>query len=339
MRIAQVATAATPVRRHNSGSVEALVWRLSRELVRLGHEVTVFGVAGSESPGQLVETLPGPYATNGSPDEWLLCEWLNLTAATERSEDFDVVHSHAYLMGVPLQPFASAPFVHTTHLMPGSDQAMLASAVDRGMVTAVSAYQWHRFPEVPPAAVVHHGVDEDEFDFDPRARDYACFLGRFLPGKGPAEAIDVARREGVKLLLAGPENEYFREVVRPLVDGDTVEYVGSVTGEARIRLLQGAKALLYPLLSGEPFGLVLIEAMMCGTPVAALDAGAVSEIVDEGVTGCTSRHLDDLGTALRNACELDRSLVRRRAVERFTTRSMAAGYLDVYSRLLAQGAT
>src|SRR5438105_10790886 len=146
MRIAQIATACTPVREKNVGSVEGLVWALSRELTLLGHEVTVFGVAGSEPPCELVATLPGTYAENGSPDDWQLCEWINLCRAVEQSGRFDVLHSHAYLWGLPLCRLARCPMVHTFHLCPYENEARLRSLVPDACVTALSAYQWSAFP-------------------------------------------------------------------------------------------------------------------------------------------------------------------------------------------------
>jgi hypothetical protein len=125
MRIAQIATLATPVREHGSGSVESLVWLMTRELVRLGHEVTVFGAAGSETYGEFVATLPGTYAAPGCPHEWQLCEWVNLCRAVEQSARFDLLHSHAYLWGLPLEPLARAPMLHTLHVLPGEDHARL----------------------------------------------------------------------------------------------------------------------------------------------------------------------------------------------------------------------
>src|SRR5215468_4168722 len=137
MRIAQVATLATPVRRERSDSIEYLVWLLSRELTRMGHEVTVFAAAGSEVDGELVATLPGPYGTAGSPDDWQLCEWINLCRAVEQSGRFDVLHSHAYLWGLPLQGLARAPVVHTLHVSPYDEEARLWSLFPDARVTAV----------------------------------------------------------------------------------------------------------------------------------------------------------------------------------------------------------
>jgi len=167
--------------------------------------------------------------------------------------------------------------------------------------------------------------------------DYLLYLGRFTPGKGPLAAIEAAQAAGMHLVLAGPENGYFRETIAPLVDGSRVRYAGSVTGESRSRLLGNAKALLYPLSEPEPFGMVMIEAMMCGTPVAALRLGAVPEVVDEGLTGCIVESPADLPRQIERALALDRRAVRRRAEERFSGERMAREYLGIYEKLIGSG--
>src|SRR5581483_9252221 len=247
MRIAQIATMGTPVSETNSGSIEALVWVLTRELIRLGHEVTVFAAGGSETHGELVATLPGPYATDGVPDDWHVCEWINLCRAVEQAERFDVLHSHAYLWGIPLGQLSCAPLVHTFHMWPHDNEARLWATQPEACVTAVSNYQWSHFPELQPAATVYHGVDVAQFTFQPQPEDYVCYLGRFMWGKGPTVAVETARNLGLRLLLAGPYNDYYREYVEPLVDGRMIEYVGPVGGAERDKFLGGARALLYPV--------------------------------------------------------------------------------------------
>src|SRR5437868_4000302 len=158
MRVGLVSTLATRVRQCGSGSVEGLVWLLSRELTALGHEVTVFATAGSEPCGELVATLPGLYGADGSLDDWQTCEWVNLCEAVAQSGRFDVLHSHAYLWGLPLERLARCPMVHTFHLCPYENEARLRALVPDACVTAVSRWPWGAFPELPPAAVIPHGV-------------------------------------------------------------------------------------------------------------------------------------------------------------------------------------
>jgi len=332
MRIALIPTLGT-VKRGTGGSIESVVWLLGRELTRLGHEVTTFGTAGSEVAGELVATLPGPYGQDGSPYDWQLCEWINHCRAVEQSARFDVLHSHAYLWGLPLDRLSRAAMVHTTHILPDADSIRLRRMYPNSCVTAISHYQWQAAPpELRPTAVIGHGVDAEQFTFSPEPQDYACFLGRFMGGKGPLLAIAAARRLGLRLLLAGPPNAYFREKIEPEVDGHTIEYVGRLLGTERDSLLGGARALLYPIKEPEPFGLVLPEAMMCGTPVAAVAIGAVPEIIDEGVTGCLASSPDDFDNAVLKALALDRRIVREKAMQRFSARPMTERYLAAYEK-------
>jgi len=200
-------------------------------------------------------------------------------------------------------------------------------------VSAISNYQWSAFPEFQPADVIYHGVDPARFNFRGEPDDYLCYLGRFTPGKGPLHAIRAARSLGMRLLLAGPRNEYFREKLEPLVDGHSVEYVGSVSGAERDRLLGGARALLYPCQEPEPFGLAMVEAMMCGTPVVSTHLGAAPEIIDEDITGYCARSVDDLARATLRTISLERQPVRERAMLRFSAERMAQDYVRVYKRL------
>ncbi len=334
MRIAQVATLCTPVRRDHCGSVESLVWLLSRELIRLGHEVTTFAAAGSETEGALVATLPGPYGQAGSPGDWQTCEWVNLCRAIEQSDRFDVMHSHGYLLGLPLEPMSKSPMVHTYHVQPATDQADLWRLAKSPCVTALSSVQWNAFPDLKPAAVIHHGVDPDQFTFQPVPGDYFCYLGRFMPEKGPLAAIEAAKAVGVKLMLAGPRNPYYNQHIEPLVDGLTVLYVGYMSGRERDQLLGNARALLYPLQSAEPFGLVIPEALMCGTPVVTNRLGAVAELVDDGVTGCIAASPADFVQQIRRSFTLDRHQIRKTAEARFTARRMAEQYAALYEQVL-----
>jgi glycosyltransferase involved in cell wall biosynthesis len=337
VRIAQISTLSTPVRRDGSDSIESLVWLLTRELAELGHEVTVFAAAGSETCGELVTTLPGPYGTAGSPNDWQLCEWINLARAVAESGRFDVLHSHAYLWGLPLQALCRAPLVHTLHVSAYEEEARLCTLFPTARITAISHYQWSSFPEFRPAVVIPHGVDPAQFSFRAEPEDYLCYLGRFIPGKGPLRAVAIARALGLRLLIAGPPNSYFRENIQPRVDGRSVVYAGQVNATERDKLLGGARALLYPLEAPEPFGLVMVEAMMCGTPVAAVGLGAVPEVIDEGVTGYYGQDVEQLIARLPQVLELDRSAVRRRAEQRFSGRRMAEQYAELYARVAREG--
>jgi glycosyltransferase involved in cell wall biosynthesis len=194
----------------------------------------------------------------------------------------------------------------------------LWSAYPKAPFVAVSKAQASLLRGLNVVGIVHHAVDGSAYRLCRNPEDYLLFLGRFTEGKGVLQAIEVARRTGLRLMLAAAENDYFREVVAPHVDGREIVYAGEVEHAAKVTLLGGARALIYPVQAGEPFGLVLTEAMACGTPVAALDRGAVKEIV-EGLPGVLA---------------LDRERVRAQAMERFGPDQMVDGYVAVYTQLV-----
>jgi glycosyltransferase involved in cell wall biosynthesis len=336
MRIAEVASVATAVKREGSGSIEQVVWTLSQGLLDRGHSVTVFGVAGSESPGDLVCTLPGPYGHPDVPEEWRVAEWVNVARALERADDFDVVHSHGYLYGLPLAPLCSVPMVHTLHVMPPQESAALARLYPSATITALSAHQWSEYPDLQQPRVIPNGIPSEAFTFTAEPDGYLAFLGRFAPGKGVVTAIETARRLGLPIHLAGWANDMYAAEVAPLVDGEAVRFVGPVYGRERDRFLGGAVALLYPITSHEPFGMVMPEAMLCGTPVAAFRVGAVPEIVEEDVTGFTVPVGADLAPAVRSALTLDRTLVARVAADRFSSTAMVLAYETLFEDVIRQ---
>ena len=331
-----VAPVAQPVPPRGSGSVELMTGLLTEGLVRRGHQVTLYAVGGSRTAGDLQPTFPRGYAEDPSMWPWELYEVLNLSAAVERAADVDLVHHQA--VWFPLAPaFAGlcpVPLVQTLHHAPGATEVALWARYPKAQFVAISQEQARLLQGVSLVGVVPHGIDTDAFPFSPDADDYVLFLGRFTESKGVLAAIDLARRSGQRLVLAAPENEYYREHVASHVDGVRVQYAGEVDHAAKVSLLGGARALLYPVQSGEPFGLVLAEAMACGTPVAALDRGAVAELVDDGVTGRIFADLDAMADGLQDVFALDRARVRATAVSRFGVERMVDGYLDVYRRLL-----
>jgi glycosyltransferase involved in cell wall biosynthesis len=224
----------------------------------------------------------------------------------------------------------------TLHHAPSEDEVALWRMYPEAPFIAISGVQADLLHGLNVVGIVPHGVDTDHFTFREQPDDYLVFLGRFTPGKGPVEAIEVARRVGMRLLLAAAETEYYHDAVKPLVDGSQIVYVGELDFEAKVALCGGARALLYPVQAGEPFGLVLAEAMACGTPVAALDRGAVRELVDEGVTGGIFDDLDSMAAGLDAVLALDRTRVRERAVERFGILPMVDGYVAAFRTILAQ---
>lgn len=339
LRIAQVAPVATSVPPPRSGSIELLTSQLADGLAARGHEVTLFATGDSTTRAALHATFARGYRDDGAVWPWELAELMNLAAAIERASQFDVIHcqSEYYPMSLAFSRLVSTPVLHTVHYAPAEDEVALWRRYPDAPFVAVSAAQAARLAGLRVVGTVHHGVDTDALPFQATPEDYLLFFGRFTAGKGVVQAIEVAKRAGMPLLLAGESNDYYRDVVAPLVDGRFVAYVGEVSGRAKAALLGGARAMLYPVQAPEPFGLVLAEALACGTPVAALDLGAVSEVVDQHVTGGVFHDLDALVAGLPRVLALDRQVVRTTAVARFGLARMVAAYEAIYDGLRATG--
>jgi glycosyltransferase involved in cell wall biosynthesis len=306
-------------------------------LAARGHDVTLFATAGSVTSAALHAVFERGYCDDPAMWPWELCELFNLAAAVERAASFDLIHYQAASspMSLAFGRLSAAPLLQTLHHLPSSSEIALWSRYPEAPFVAVSAAQARQLEGLTVAAVVPHAVDTARFAFRPRPDDYLLFLGRFTEGKGVLQAIEAARRVGRRLVLAAAGNAYYRDVVAPLVDQDRVVYAGEVDHDGKVALLGGARALLYPVQAAEPFGLVVAEAMACGTPVAALNRGAVPEIVDEGTTGRVFDSLDALVEGLPGVMALDRERVRARAVDRFNPDRMVDAYVDVYARLVA----
>ncbi len=341
MRIAVVAPVAQSVPPPRSGSIETMTALLTEGLVARKHDVTLFATGSSTTSARLHATFANGYNEDAALWPWDLCELFNLAAAVERAHSFDIIHCQAeyYPMSLAYSRLASAPILQTLHHAPTPTEVDLWSRYPEAPFVAVSATQARLLFGLNVVAIIQHAVDIDALPFRPEADDYLLFLGRFTEGKGVLQAIDVARRAGMRLLLAAAENDYYRTVIAPHIDQDNIVYAGEVDLAAKAALLGGARALLYPVQEGEPFGLVLAEAMACGTPVAALDRGAAREIVDEGVTGGVFGSLDDLVAGLPRVLALDRTKVRARAVARFSMDRMVEDYVRVYSGLVASRAS
>jgi glycosyltransferase involved in cell wall biosynthesis len=267
---------------------------------------------------------------------WELYEMLNLAAAVERATEFDIIHYEAayYPMSLAFTRLSPTPIVQTLHHSPSAAEVKLWSRYPEAPFVAISKEQDRLLSGLNVVGTVLHGIDTDNFAFQATPDDYLLFLGRFTDGKGPLQAIEIAKRLGIRLILAAAEDDYYRERVAPHVDGRRVVYFGEADFAAKVKLYGGARALLYPIQAREPFGLVLAEAMACGTPVAALDRGAVREVVDEGVTGLIFDDLEQMTLGLPRVFDLDRRRVHERAVARFGTKRMVDEYIAVYTRIV-----
>src|SRR5437870_543507 len=338
LRIAHIAPVATEVPPHKSGSVEQMTSLLTEGLVARGHDVTLFATADSTTRAKLHAIYPHGYWHDANMWPWELYEMLNLAAAVERAHDFDIIHYEAayYPMSLAFSRLSPTPIVQTLHHSPSEEEIRLWSRYPDAPFVAISNEQARLLDGLNVVDTVLHGIDTDNFAFREKPDDYLLFLGRFTEGKGVLQAIEIAKRVKMRLILAAAEDDYYRERVAAHVDGRHIVYFGEADFDAKVKLYGGARALLYPIQAREPFGLVLAEAMACGTPVAALDRGAVREVVDDDVTGIVFENLEQMANELPRVFDLDRRRVRERAVARFGVERMVDGYVAVYHRLIAQ---
>jgi len=309
---------------------------LTEGLVARGHDVTLFATADSRTTAKLAAIYPHGYWHDENMWPWELYEMLNLAAAVERAPEFDIIHYEAayYPMSLAFARLSPTPIVQTLHHSPGAAEVKLWARYPEAPFVAISNEQARLLAGLNIVETVLHGIDTTNFTFREKPDDYLLFLGRFTEGKGVLQAIEIAKRVGMQLILAAAEDDYYREKVAPHVDGRHIVYFGEANFEAKVQLYGGARALLYPIQSREPFGLVLAEAMACGTPVAALDKGAVREVVDDGITGIVFENLEQMANDLSRVFDLDRRRVRERAVARFGAERMVDEYVKVYTRIV-----
>src|SRR5215510_13138384 len=339
-RIAHVAPVATTIPPPKSGSVETMTSLLTDGLVARGQDVTLFATGDSKTKAKLAATYPEGYWHDLNMWPWELYEMLNLAHAVERSAEFDIIHYEAayYPMSLAFTRLCATPILQTLHHSPSAAEVKLWSRYPEAPFVAISNEQARLLDGVNIVGTVLHGIDTERFTFRETPDDYLLFLGRFTEGKGVLQAIEIAKRLRMRLILAAAEDAYYREKIAPHVDGRLISYFGEADFDAKVALYGGARALLYPIQRREPFGLVLAEAMACGTPVAALDRGAVREVVDDGITGIVFRDETDMIAGLPQVFALDRRRVRERGIERFGTMRMVDEYIAIYDDLIAREA-
>ena len=339
MKIAQIAPLAEAVPPRLYGGTERVVAHLTDSLVELGHDVTLFASGDARTSARLVAMRKRAIRLDPSPLKSDVAAHLAmLHEVRERADEFDVLHFHVDLMHFPF--FADLAERTLTTLHGRLDLADLSAVYRRWPafpLVSISDSQRRPLPFANWLATVHHGLPPRLFDFHAGQGGYLAFVGRISPEKRPDRAIEIARRAAVPLRLAAKvdavDAAYFHEVVEPLLKGPHVDFVGEVDDAAKNELLGGAAALIFPIDWPEPFGLVMIEAMACGTPVIAWDVGSVREIVDHGVTGFIVRSVDEAVAAAERIATLDRARIRATFERRFSVATMSNNYLGLYSRL------
>ena len=340
MRIAQVAPLYESVPPHAYGATERIVHYLTETLIGLGHEVTLFATADSSTRGALVPICARGLWRDSAVWDTLSHHVRQLEAVAARAARFDVVHFHGDPLYLPLARRLPCAHVSTMHgRLLAADHGPLFEEFAEAPLVSISRDQRGTLPTANWQATIHHGMPPDVLPFNARPGDYLLFLGRMMPEKRPDLAIEIARRAGMPLKMAAAvhpgERAYFREQIEPLLKANRahVEYLGEVGGEQRTALLSQAKALIFPVQWPEPFGMVMVEAMACGTPTIAFRAGAVPEVIDDGVTGYIVDDLESAVAAVARIGALSRAQCRAVFETRFSAVRMAESYVSVYERL------
>lgn len=315
------------------GPWELVASTIAEGLVALGHEVTLFATADSATAGRLHAEAPRGYEEDLTLDAKAY-EGLHIAAAFERASEFDVLSNQFDFLPLTYSRLVSTPVVTTIH---GFSSARIVpvyrSYDDISHYVAISDAD--RRPDLSYAATIHHGIDLTAFTYRDDPGAYLLFLGRIHPDKGTHLAIEVARRSGLPLIIAGivQDKAYFAQQVEPLLDGRTVVFLGAVDGPERDRLLGGARALLHLIAFDEPFGLAVIESLATGTPVIAYRRGSMPELLDDGVTGFLVGDIEAAADAVGRVPALSRRACRAAVEERFTSARMVAQYATLFDEV------
>ena len=339
MRIAQVAPLIESVPPKHYGGTERIVSYLAEELVRAGHEVTLFCSGDSVTAARLIAPTRRSLRKNERCKDPMAREVILIDHVVEHAREFDVIHFHTGYLHFAVS--RRLPVPHVTTLHGRLDMLDLVRVFDRFRdvpVISISDSQREPVPWANWQATIYHGLPKDLFRFYPDRGDYLAFLGRISPEKGADRAIEIAKRVDMPLKIAAKvdraDRRYFKRVVEPLLNDPHVEWIGEISDQHKNEFLGNAYALLFPIDWPEPFGLVMIEAMACGTPVIAYESGSVPEVMEDGITGFVVREPGEAAEAIGRVTDLSRARCREVFETRFTATRMADDYMEVYEQMV-----
>ena len=341
MKIAQVAPLIESVPPRLYGGTERIVSYLTEELVGLGHDVTLFASGDSITSAELVPCCSRALRLDPTVLDTIPHFMLMIDKVRQRADEFDVLHFHIDLFHFPLFRALAARTLTTLHGRQDlGDLKPFYSRFGEMPLVSISDDQRKPLAHANFVATIHHGIPLDLLWPSFGQGSYLAFLGRISPEKRPDRAIRIARAAGIPLKIAAKvdkiDEDYFRSEIQPLIDGPGVEFIGEINEREKAKFLGDASALLFPVDWPEPFGLVMIEAMACGTPVLAFRCGSIPEVIEDGITGKVVDSEEEAVAALPAILSYDRRLVRRRFEERFSATKMAKGYVSTYRQLLAR---
>ena len=344
MRIAQVAPLYESVPPKLYGGTERVVSWLSEELVRLGHDVTVFASGDSLTRARLIPTCKESLRLSPESIDHLAHHFVQMEQVLRHKDEFDLIHFHVDYLHFPIS--RRERYIHLTTLhgrLDIPDLVPLYNVYNEMPVVSISDAQREPLPHLNWQGTVHHGMPIDSYNFHRRGGDYLAFLGRTSPEKGLDRAIEIARASGMPLKIAAKidkhDQDYFETVIQPLLGSADVEFIGEIGYAEKDDFLGNAAALLFPIAWPEPFGIVMIEAMACGTPVIAYPFGSVPEVVQHGVSGYLVHDLASAVGAVKQIGQIDRKKVRKDFENKFTADRMALDYLKIYERMVSRKKT
>jgi glycosyltransferase involved in cell wall biosynthesis len=338
MRIAQIAPLTESVPPRLYGGTERIVSFLTEELVGMGHDVTLFASGDSQTSARLEAGWPMALRFDKTVRDMYAPHMLMVERVARSADEFDVLHCHLDYWPFSLLSRQPTPFLTTLHgRLDLPELAPLYSAFDLAPLVSISDAQRQPLPDANFVSTVYHGLPENLLNRLDVPRGYLAFLGRICPEKRPDRAIRIARATGMPLKIAAKvdrvDTDYYETMIRPMIDGEQIQMIGEIGDSEKSAFLSGARALLVPIDWPEPFGLVMIEAMACGTPVIAYRHGSVPEIIEDGTTGFIVDDEAQAVAALSRVNELSPAFIRHRFEQRFTARRMAEDYLALYRRL------
>jgi glycosyltransferase involved in cell wall biosynthesis len=339
MQIAQVAPLTEAVPPKFYGGTERVVAYLTDALVELGHEVTLFATGDSLTKAKLAPVWPRALRLDPSVKDYFAPVFMELEMVARRAHEFDVIHAHLDYFGYPLLRLLNVPSVTTLHgRLDLPELPALYGMYGDMPVVSISDSQRGPLPQAHYVATILHGIPQDLLTKGPGTGGYLAFLGRISPEKAPDAAIRIAAKAGMRLKIAAKidkvDEEYFKTKIEPLLVQQHVEFIGEIAEHEKSEFLGNAAGLLFPIAWREPFGLVMIEAMACGTPVVAFENGSVPEVIEDGITGFIVENENQAVEALQKIGTLDRDRIRAEFDRRFTAQHMAQNYLKLYSRLM-----
>ncbi|HEY6329580.1 MAG TPA: glycosyltransferase family 4 protein [Blastocatellia bacterium] len=342
MRIAQIAPLWEEVPPKQYGGTERIVSYLTERLVEMGHEVVLFASGDSETSARLESVWPTSLRKTAPPIDPTVLTLIHAGRALGPGREFDIVHNHIGIQAFPLMAGSQTPSVTTIHDGFTQGNVSYFNHYKDLPFVSISGAQRAPLPKINYAATVHHGIPVEEFAFSTqsdKSDPYLVFLGRMSPEKAPHIAIRAALESGWRLKMAAKiashEVEYWKAEIEPMVDGDQIQYLGELGHGAKCELLAGAAAMLFPIQWKEPFGLVMIESLACGTPVIAWRNGSVAEVIQHGKSGFVVNSIEEMKSSIRDIETINRADCRGEAEERFSDRVMAANYVRVYEDVIA----